>query len=76
MDKNALEHLKLILRNQSPSCLLLLYQDDQLDLLCRVLTAGLEEAGVERGANEDEDEALQVGCMCHIMETCINNHHR
>jgi len=35
-------------------------QEDQLDLLCRVLTAGLEEAGIERGANEDEDEALQA----------------
>lgn len=33
-------------------------QEDQLDLLCRVLTAGLEEAGVERGANDDEDDAL------------------
>uniref|UniRef100_A0A7S3VI15 DNA 3'-5' helicase n=1 Tax=Dunaliella tertiolecta TaxID=3047 RepID=A0A7S3VI15_DUNTE len=39
--------------------LMLSKKDDQLDLLCRVLTAGLEEAGIERGANDDEDEALQ-----------------
>ncbi len=49
-------------------------QADQLDLLCRVLTAGLEEAGVERGARDEEDEALdaerKVG-PCVLVCVCV-----
>ncbi len=44
-------------------------QPQQLDLLCRVLTAGLDEAGVEVGAKDkDEEELAEVSelalCVC------------
>lgn len=36
-------------------------QEEQLDLLCRVLTAGLEEAGVEVMRDDDGEALEEVG---------------
>lgn len=53
-------------------CLCLCPQQEQLDLLCRIMVAGLEEAGVEEGAKDREEAELDTvsDVLCYAVPRC------